>query len=515
MRPTFMGFETAKSAVFTNQKSLDIVGNNLANINTPGYTRQRVERTAISQSTFSNRVSSNRIGLAGQGVESLGVSQMRDAFLDKCFRDEYSKASYHGQAASILSSIQSTLTDGNDITSSAGIQGAIEQLYSGLNQFINEPTLDSGANIVMSAFKNICHVLNQLDEQLQVVTNQQIDDLRASVTRVNEITSAIAHLNDTISKDAASLNTGSNEHFKPNELLDQRNQLLDELASYGNIKVTELANGTVSVEMGGHKVVNGNSADSLTMNVSDEKLVSINWRTSGDNIRLSAGSMLADLHFINGRGSNIQSKDESTEQGIPYYRDRLDSFAHALASFVNSSVPEYDPLTDEPRTDADGKIIYKTLLSASSYGGAGDGRITAASISLSTEWIQGGAGYFIYNRDESVEDYAQKMASTLVDEKFTFQSYGESFTGTFAEYNVEMLGRLGTDLQYQEGRHEASATVADDFLERRDQIAGVSQDEETADMLRYQRSYEAAARLMTILDEVLDVLINRMGRVGL
>lgn len=103
----------------------------------------------------------------------------------------------------------------------------------------------------------------------------------------------------------------------------------------------------------------------------------------------------------------------------------------------------------------------------------------------------------------------------MVEKKLTFQSYGESFTGTFAEYNVEMLGRLGADLQYQEGRQEASATVADDFLERRDQIAGVSQDEETADMLRYQKSYEAAARLMTVLDEVLDVLINRMGRVGL
>lgn len=515
MRPTFMGFETAKSAVFTNQKSLDIVGNNLANINTPGYTRQRVERTAISQSTFSNRVSSNRIGLAGQGVESLGVSQLRDAFLDKCFRDEYSKAAYHGQAADILSSIQSTLTDGNDITSSAGIQGAIEQLYSSLNEFIVEPTLDSGANIVMSAFKNICHVLNQLDEQLLVVTNQQIEDLGASVSRVNEITAAIAHLNDTISKDAASLNTRGSEHFKPNELMDQRNLLLDELASYGNIKVTELSDGAVNVELGGHKVVNGDWSDALTMNVSNENLVSVSWRTSGDSVQLSAGSILADLHFINGRGNNIQNKDESMEQGIPYYRDRLDSFAHALASFVNSAVPEHDPVTDEPKTDADGKTIYKTLLSASSYGGTGDGRITAASISLSTEWVQGGAGYFIYNRDESVEDYAQKLANTLVDEKFKFQSYGESFTGTFAEYNVEMLGRLGADLQYQEGRQEASATVADDFLERRDQIAGVSQDEETADMLRYQKSYEAAARLMTVLDEVLDVLINRMGRVGL
>lgn len=517
MRPTFMGFESAKSAIFTNQKSLDIVGNNLANVNTAGYTRQRVERTAVAQSTFASRVTSNRIGLAGQGVEALGISQMRDAFLDKCFRDEYSKAAYHGQSANILSSIQSTLTDGNDITSSSGIQGAIEQLYSGLNQYINEPTLDSGANIVMSAFKNICQVLGQLDGQLKVVANQQIEDLKSSVSRVNEITSAIAHLNETISKDGAALNAGENEHFQSNELLDQRNLLLDELSSYGDIRVTGLSDGTVNVELGGHSVVNGSRSDFLTAHASADNLVSVRWGTSGENIRLSGGSILADLHFINGRGNNVQSSDESTAQGIPYYRDRLDTLAYGLASFANSSIPEYDPVTDEPKVDDKGKIVYKTLIGAATPSGAtsSSGPITASNISLSTQWTQNGPGYFIYNRDESIEDYAQKMASILVEDKFTFQSYGESFTGTFAEYNVEMLGRLGTDLQYQQGRQEASAAVADDFLERRDEIAGVSQDEETADMLMYQKSYEAAARLMTILDEVLDVVINRMGRAGL
>ncbi len=162
MRPTFMGFETAKSAIFTNQKSLDIVGNNLSNVDTNGYTRQRVDRAAVAQSSFSTRIASNRTGLAGQGVEALGVSQTRDAFLDKCFRDEYAMASYHGQAADILSSIQNVLVDGKDITSASGIQGAIEQIYKSLNEYIKEPTLDSGANIVMSAFKNMCQVINQL-----------------------------------------------------------------------------------------------------------------------------------------------------------------------------------------------------------------------------------------------------------------------------------------------------------------------------------------------------------------
>jgi len=512
MRPTFLGFEAAKTAIFTNQKALDIVGNNLANVNTAGYTRQRVERSSIAP-IYSSKVASNRVGMTGQGVKALGVSQLRDSFLDKCFRDEYAKASYHAQATDILTAIQSAITDGNDLTSYSGIQGAIENLFSSLNDFINEPTLDSSANIVMSAFKNICQVLNELDEKLTVVAEQQIDDLKTTVSRVNEIAASIAHLNETIAKDAAALG-GTNEHFKPNELLDERNLLLDELAGYGDIKVTQLSDGTVSVEFGGHRIVSGNKSDSLAVHVTDEKLVSVYWRSTGDKVQLNGGSVWADINFINGRGSNVQSGDESTVQGIPYYRDRLDSLANALATLANSAIPEYDPATDSPKLDANGKIVYKTLLAPSQYSDT-SGRITAGNISLSVEWTQTGPGYFIYNRNEAVEDYAQKLASALVDTRFTFQSYGETFTGTFAEFNVELLGRLGADITYHKGRHEATASVADDFLDRRDEISGVSQDEETADMIMYQKSYEAAARLMTVLDEMLDILINRMGRVGL
>ena len=105
MRPTFMGVETAKSSIFTNQKSLDIVGNNLANVDTDGYTRQRVDRAVIAVNTSTQRVAYDGIGLAGQGVQATSISQMRDAFLDKRFREENAQASFHDQSATILSDI--------------------------------------------------------------------------------------------------------------------------------------------------------------------------------------------------------------------------------------------------------------------------------------------------------------------------------------------------------------------------------------------------------------------------
>ena len=107
--------------------------------------------------------------------------------MDKCFRDEYATASYHGQAADILNSIQNVLVDGSNITSASGLQGAIEEIYKNLIEFIKEPTLDSGANLVYSSFKNMTQVLNQLDEKLSVVANQQIDDLEVTIQRTNQI----------------------------------------------------------------------------------------------------------------------------------------------------------------------------------------------------------------------------------------------------------------------------------------------------------------------------------------
>ena len=516
MRPTFAGFETAKSSIFANQKSIDIVGNNMANVDTNGYTRQRTDRTAVAPTSYTTRVASNRVGLLGQGVETLGVSQIRDSFLDKRFRDEYSKTSYHAPAASVLDDIQRALGDGHDITDESGLYGAIKQIYDSINDYIEEPTLDTEANLVLSAFKNMTQVLQQLDAKLTNVAKQQISDLGVTVNRANDVLAQIAHLNQMIGDDATVLSDPDNEYFRPNELLDQRNLLLDELAGYGDISVTQLANGKINVDMGGRQVVREDQYDALNLQVNDDNTVAIQWRSTGENVPLAGGSLLASIDYINGRGLNVQSSSETPQQGIPYYRDRLDTFANALAKMVNSAVPVQDEATGKPMVDADGSIVYKTLLGAKTPGGVnGKILVTAGNIAISDEWTQGGAGYFIYSKDEEVEDYAQKIAIQLTESSYTFDSYGEKFTGTFADYEVDFLGRLGADLAFQEGRQEATALVADDFLDRRDEISGVSQDEETTDMMKYQKSYEAAARLMTVLDELIDVIVNRMGRVGL
>ena len=330
-----MGIETAKSSVFTNQKSLDIVGNNLANVDTEGYTRQRVDRAVIAVNTSTQRVAYNGIGLAGQGVQATSISQMRDAFLDKRFREENSQATYHDQAATILSDIQSALGDGADITDQSGLMGAIEQIYTNLQNFISSPVSDSEANLVMSAFKNLTQVLSQMNARLDNVLKQQYTDMNVTVDKTNRILEQIAHINKTLRD-----NVATDNDYQSNELLDQRNLLLDELSEYCDIHVTENMDGTIDVDIGDHNAIDGVKYNVLNLYQNQDGTVAVTWSDTGKNVKLTGGTIHAYVEFLNGRGPCMQSGNETSANGLMYYRDRIDSIASAFARIANNSIPE-------------------------------------------------------------------------------------------------------------------------------------------------------------------------------
>lgn len=527
-----MGFETSKSGLNVAQKGLDITGNNLANLDTAGYTRQRLDTNSIAPNSFSNRVSVNRIGLTGQGVESIGVGQVRDAFLDKRFRDEYANASYYSQTSAILEDIQAALGDAADVSAGGDVFAqAIRQMYTSLNDFTANPTSTPHANLVLSAFNNATQVIQMLNSKLDEVAEQQQFDLGVDVKRVNSILEQIAHLNDTISQDATVLQNPDNEYFRPNELMDHRNLLLDELSSYGNITATLNADATVTVQMGNHVVVNGNKDGSKfdVVNLRTEEdtgLVFLDWNSSGETLDLSSGSLLAYTDFINGRGANMQNKGETLKQGIPYYRDRLDTMARTLANVVNNIIPVTKPSghpdsPDEPEQvvqDGTGIKLYKTLISAKTADGTTDNNIpiTAANIAVSDEWTQGGSQYFLSALgDKANANFAQEISYALTGKAVEFVSFGETFVGTFEEYLIDYTGKIGSDTAFYNNRKEVVAKVADEYLNKRDEISAVAENEETVNMMTYQKSFNANSRLMTALDDLLETLINRTGRVGL
>ena len=129
------------------------------------------------------------------------------------------------------------------------------------------------------------------------------------------------------------------------------------------------------------------------------------------------------------------------------------------------------------KVDANGNLIFKELLSAKNENGTTDNKIpiTAANISVSDLWTQGGADYFISaSGDKNNANYAQQISNLLTNQEVVFVSYGETFRGTFEDYLIDYTGKIGADAAFYDNRQNVVAKVADEYLNKRDSISGVS-----------------------------------------
>ena len=254
-------------------------------------------------------------------------------------------------------------------------------------------------------------------------------------------------------------------------------------------------------------------------------VVSLKWVSSNGNVKTTTSSLKASLDYINGRGPNLQNTGESAERGFLYYQDKLNAFAQTVANVANNVIPEADA-DGNPKVDANSKVIYRQLLGALSDQVGGDGKyhvvndiaITADNLSISDAWAAD-SDYIIYQKNangeaNNVGNYALAFASAITDNSQYFDANGDVFKGTFLDYVKNYSSTLGEDVSFAQSRKTASNSIISDLEDSRDEVSGVVVDEEVANMMLYQKSLAAASRLMTVLDEALDVLINKTGIVG-
>ncbi len=338
-----MGFDIAKRGIMTAQKGLDISGQNLVNWDSDGYTRQRLEQVAVAPNVSGTRYSYNRTALAGQGVEINGISQTRDKFLDKRFREENAETGYYDKVNNLLGDIESTI-DELQVNGDSGIRASLKEMMDSLSSFSKDAYSETYANIVMNTFKNMAQTLQQLSMKLDNVSSQQKFDLSVSVQDFNQLVQKLAAVNKSIGDDVgASLNP----HFGPNELLDERNLLLDELSKYGEIDVRTNKDNTVTVTMNGHTVVDRARYDQLEMfpDPNSEQLhdstipVEIHWVSTNQQAEFKNGIIKGFTDFINGAGP-APGEGQTSKRGIPYYQAKLDTFAQTLADTVNGIIPD-------------------------------------------------------------------------------------------------------------------------------------------------------------------------------
>lgn len=494
MRPTFMGFETATRAMMASQKALDIVGNNLGNIGTTGYTRQRVDMISMSISGRNSRFSQSTIPLAGQGVMVNGVSQVRDPFLDKRFREEYSDVGYYDKINTILKDVESAL----DEIEPAQITVALDKFRDAWNVMKQS----SGVNAVnssnlLAAAKSITQVFQQMDTKLTNVWEQQKYDLQVEVNQVNSILERVANLNDSIKKEVFTSSKPGNDYYGPNELLDQRNVLLDQLAEFGEIQTKVEADGTVTVKMNNQVVVKDDKFETISM-VKNEPFdtISLKWQSNGENIGTTTGGLQASLEMLNGRGAGAKGgRGESIDKGILFYKDKINNFAGTIAKTFNETITE--------RTSGN----FKTLFLFDDYTNP-----TAGSMKIYDVWEKDPTYIITDVQDGSLDTSFIDAALGNFDHSFNF---GDGFNGKYSEYvHFYTNANLGGQVDFTKSRLEACSDITESLMTSISAISGVSKEEEGVDMIQYSKAYEAMARLMTAMDEALDVLINKTGLVG-
>lgn len=515
MRPTFLGFEVQKRTLMMAQKNIDIVGNNVSNINTMGYTRQRVDMYAMyisNRGDISWSAHSATLAMQGQGVNAYGISQIRDIYIDKRYRENVAIEAEAQKSVQVLSEIEDVL----DNFETDGLQYWTTQFYKALQDYATEkPDSKEAGSIVVNAAKNLCNVLNVYDMELKEIQDTYVRELEDTLDYINGLLDEMNVLNHKIWQEKFHYPDG----YDPNELLDEMNLYIDELATYGNIDVSRTADGKFTVKMGGVTILDGDKerTNRILMKDFEQYGQARIFFESGDTFNISSGIIKSYYNLINGNGV-YATGGQNGSYGIAYFRSALDEFARTLANTFNTA--NY------------GDIDSFRMMFDSNIEGA---VINAGNIKIADSWLKDPTmigmkrledlqtGFFHYGWDEVIEeDGTVNLQNSNVlylisqfDNQFIKFGNAHDFEGSVFEYISFISNRLGQTIQYEDSRYEAAVVTVDGLLDARDAISAPQMDEEGINMLNYQKWYNASSRIVTTLDDMLDKLINGTGRVGL
>lgn len=503
IRATFSGLNTARLALMASQNGLDVTGQNIANVKTEGYTRQKLDQVSFGNANlqFYPNVPDAHIGF---GVRVTGVSQYRDDFLDVRYRDAMASVGTYDRKVSIMNKLESILGE----TSNEALAANLSDLNSSLQKYQNYAGQDAFDNLVRSSAQKVTQTLNQYAKQLANQKDNMIEDMNNDAKSFNDLLTKIRDLNISIKNSQITGNSAL-------ELQDERNQLLDALSTYGELEITyetkNLASGsqyeTLKVDLvtdsGKITLLDDNQpAKQLAVEV-DKNSGNVSVYDASDSaktpIKFTEGTFKSSISMVNDSGP--LGNPPSTTNGIGYYQKMLDSFAQKFAETFNKTNTD---LKDAHTASGSSTGIYGSDLFTAT-GGSG---ITAANISVSDDWLKGTTRL---NCNDSTE--ALQFISVLTDDQ-TFEKDGiTTYKGSFQECIENFRNILATDIKSETTILKNQVSIVNDISDSKDSVSGVNLDEETMNMMSYNKSFSAAARLVTSLDQMLDTLLS-MGVVG-
>lgn len=440
---TFSGLNTALRGLTAQQRALDVTSHNIANVETPGYSRQEAVFAAAPPLVLDAGSLQNGAGAQiGQGVDVLDYRRLRDDFLDLQWRAQNMTGGQADVTAQRLGQAQDAMASG----SNTDLGALLDNFWSSWQTLAANPQSTSAKANVAGTATTLAQGFQSLDAQWASLSTQ-------STTAVSDLLSAqgpIKPIADELAKLNVSINAAQTAGVSPNDLLDRRDLLLDQLSGYGQVSVTP----DPAVDASGNPQYPG--MIQVSFGGASTPLVSQSTVTMPTVATLSAspGGTIGGLQDVAAR--------------VTGYRATLSTLAAQVITTVNTA----SPTTVFSGTGAAdiGVVATGATITAGS-GAAGDN-----SVALALAALRGGA----------------------VDTGY-----------------AGLVRTVGADVANATSAQSTSTAVLGALTERRQSTSGVSMDEEMANMIRFQRGYQAAARALTTMDEVLDTLINRTGKVGM
>lgn len=465
------GIEIGRRALQAQQTALQVTSHNIANANTPGYARQTVDLTNVGSLPGS---------VVGSGVDVGSVVSQRNTFLDAQARVEQQVLGRWQAMERALDGIEGIFNEPTGAGSSEagtifnepsglGLSGSLSRFWNAWQDLANVPESGAARASVRQEADFLVRTMNQIHTQVADSRRGIDEDIVRQVNEINGILDSLASVNGEIPRT-------STDGIVGGDLVDERNRLLEDLSNRVDISIVEKDNGQVSVLLSGHNLVFQNQAvhlDVRSVNQNDFPTSIVFFSDDGSLAPIREGQL-----------SGLMDVRDNT---IPDILARMDALAEAMVTEVNrlhrtgtggngSTATDF---FDNAKTSASNIAVDDTILAdlnaiaASEDGNSGDNGIALAISSL-----------------RNSDDIAGLQGDTV--EGFFFTLLGE-------------VGARSKEAQTMAENHRLFSSQIDN---RRQSVQGVSLNDEASKLVLFQRAYQAAARTVSIIDDLMEVTIN-------
>ncbi len=503
----------AQQSVNNNQIALNVVSNNIANLNTENYTRQQVEFAAIPPNTSFSWCSSNGKLLIGQGAEITGITNKRSDWLDNYYRQQNAPNGYYDSIGGMLNNMDDLL---NDELSANGLQQKFSDFFAASQALSGDPTNTAYKIAFINAAQNVSDFLNNMSTTINGYMSQAVgtfgdpdsfasSQIKLEVDSLDEKLQQLADLNNQIAQTPTS-----------NTLLDQRNALLDELSAMIPLNTTTNPNGTVNVIIDGQTVVKGGDKR-LTVEAvqSDDPNHPVNIQLVDEEGNIKNADISDSLS--NCSISAILQAGDGESFGYQSLLNDINQLAAAFAEEMNRIQTQADANGTPMYIGPDGTLVESTTPIFVTKDGSGN--FTAGNITINQALIDDPTLVATARLDPNAADFDDKAVGNTGNMDLFNNLAKGNLTGlslsdppgegmSIMDFLSSIVSKIGSGIASIQNAADAQDAVMQQAQSQRDALYGVDLNQELADLIKFQRSYEASARVFNTANELMQTIIS-------